>query len=44
MWTPSRVFVAGDLVVHDDVTYVAWWWTRNQVPGASAWGPWGLLA
>ncbi|ANC31482.1 glycosyl hydrolase 53 family protein [Isoptericola dokdonensis] len=40
VWTGSRVFVAGDVVSHDGVTYVAQWWTRNQVPGVSARGPW----
>jgi hypothetical protein len=40
VWTPSRIFVAGDVVEHDDVTYEAAWWTRNQEPGASPWGPW----
>ncbi|PFG41940.1 endo-1,4-beta-galactanase [Isoptericola jiangsuensis] len=40
VWTDSRVFVAGDVVVHDGVTFVARWWTRNQEPGASVRGPW----
>ncbi|WP_402461516.1 family 43 glycosylhydrolase, partial [Isoptericola aurantiacus] len=40
VWTPSRIFTAGDVVVHDGVTYTAQWWTRNQEPGTSSWGPW----
>jgi hypothetical protein len=40
VWTESRIFVAGDVVSHDGETYTARWWTRNQEPGASAWGPW----
>ncbi|WP_402372252.1 family 43 glycosylhydrolase [Isoptericola rhizosphaerae] len=40
VWTPSRIFTAGDVVVHDGETYTARWWTRNQEPASSAWGPW----
>jgi len=40
VWTASRVFIAGDVVEHDGVTYTAQWWTRNQEPGSSPWGPW----
>ncbi|WP_407320155.1 metallophosphoesterase [Isoptericola halotolerans] len=40
VWTPSRIFTAGDVVVHDGVEFTARWWTRNQEPGASSWGPW----
>lgn len=43
LWTPSRVFVAGDIVLHDGARYVARWWTRNQEPGASPWGPWEVV-
>ena len=40
VWTPSRIFTAGDVVVHDGETYTARWWTRNQEPASSPWGPW----
>ncbi|WP_402372254.1 beta-xylosidase family glycoside hydrolase [Isoptericola rhizosphaerae] len=40
VWTPSRIFTAGDVVVHDGENYTARWWTRNQEPAWSAWGPW----
>ncbi len=40
VWTPSRVFTAGDSVVHQGVEYDARWWTRNQEPGKSNNGPW----
>lgn len=33
VWTPSRIFVAGDVVEHDGVRYEVRWWTRDQVPG-----------
>ncbi|WP_407320419.1 family 16 glycoside hydrolase [Isoptericola halotolerans] len=44
VWTESRIFVAGDVVEHDGATYTARWWTRNQQPGGSPWGPWELTA
>lgn len=39
-WTASAVHVAGDVVAHAGHRWSAAWWTRNQQPGASAWGPW----
>ncbi|NCT91218.1 DUF1349 domain-containing protein [Cellulomonas sp. APG4] len=39
-WTASAVHVAGDVVVHDGRRWEAAWWTRDQEPGASPWGPW----
>ncbi|WP_068202669.1 hypothetical protein [Isoptericola dokdonensis] len=39
-WTPSAVFTAGDRAVADGTVWEARWWTRNQQPGASPWGPW----
>ncbi|WP_277207917.1 carbohydrate-binding protein [Isoptericola croceus] len=40
MWTPSRIFTAGDVVEHDGATFTAKWWTRNQEPGSSRHSPW----
>jgi 5'-nucleotidase len=42
IWTPSRVFTAGDTVLYQGKKYVAQWWTRNQAPG-QAYGPWKLV-
>ncbi|MFE7698837.1 exo-alpha-sialidase [Microbacterium keratanolyticum] len=42
LWAASRIFVTGDEVTHDGQSYVAKWWTRNQVPGDKN-GPWRLL-
>lgn len=39
-WYSSGVYTKGDVVAHDGVEYRAAWWTRNQEPGASAYGPW----
>jgi arabinogalactan endo-1,4-beta-galactosidase len=35
LWTPSRIFVAGDVVEHDGQRYEVKWWTRGQVPGGA---------
>ncbi|GAB3161971.1 hypothetical protein GCM10027059_13510 [Myceligenerans halotolerans] len=43
VWTPSRIFTDGDVVVHDGVVYEAQRRTRNQEPGG-AWGPWAASA
>ncbi|GAA1981526.1 Ig-like domain-containing protein [Isoptericola halotolerans] len=40
VWTESRIFTAGDVVEHGGDRFEAQWWTRNQEPGASPWGPW----
>ncbi|WP_423465346.1 endo-1,4-beta-xylanase [Promicromonospora sp. MS192] len=43
-WSPGTVYTAGDQVRHDDgVVFTALWWTRDQVPGASPWGPWAAV-
>ena len=39
-WDPNTVYDSGDEVWYEGAVYVAQWWTRNQVPGASPWGPW----
>ncbi|SKC60647.1 RICIN domain-containing protein [Krasilnikoviella flava] len=43
VWTASRIFDTGDVVVHDGVRYEAKWWTRNQEPGGTKHGPWKVL-
>lgn len=39
IWTPSRIFTAGNVVLYQGKKYVARWWTRNQAPGDKN-GPW----
>ncbi|QAY64865.1 ExeM/NucH family extracellular endonuclease [Xylanimonas allomyrinae] len=39
-WTGSWVYTGGETVVHDGHRWKAQWWTRNQEPGADAYGPW----
>jgi hypothetical protein len=43
IWTATRVFTAGDIVVYLSTgkKYVAQWYTHNQAPG-QAYGPWKL--
>jgi len=43
IWTPTRVFYAGDVVVYNGTKYVAQWWTRNEKPGQQ-WGPWKAVS
>lgn len=47
-WTPSRVFVEGDAVVHDGRTFEARWWTRGDQPSSEVQGkrlsPWKVAA
>jgi chitodextrinase len=39
-WTSSWIYQSGDVVAHDGHLWKARWYTRNQEPGASRWGPW----
>jgi chitodextrinase len=39
LWTASRIFNTGDVVVYQGRTFKALWWTRNQTPGGVG-GPW----
>jgi chitodextrinase len=39
-WTASWVYTGGETVAHDGRLWTARWWTRDQEPGASRWGPW----
>ena len=39
IWTASRIFDTGDVVLYKEKKYRAKWWTRNQPPG-SPYGPW----
>jgi len=42
-WTDSWVYTGGETVAHEGDLFRAKWWTRNQEPGASPWGPWENL-
>ena len=39
-WTSSWIYQGGEVVAHDGHLWKARWYTRNQEPGASWWGPW----
>ncbi|MCP4322412.1 MAG: polysaccharide deacetylase family protein, partial [Alteromonadales bacterium] len=40
-WDASTLYKKGDKVKYHDKEWTAGWETRNSVPGASRWGPWG---
>ncbi|WP_154794508.1 heparinase II/III domain-containing protein [Occultella kanbiaonis] len=42
-WDQRTPYTVGDLVAYSDSTWVASWWTQNQVPG-DAYGPWQEVA
>ncbi|MFV2096056.1 carbohydrate-binding protein [Micromonospora sp. LOL_014] len=39
-WTSSWIYTGGETVEHDGQLWTAQWWTRDQQPAASGWGPW----
>ena len=39
-WDPAQVYNKGDQISYEGKDYEAQWWTRNEVPGSSAWGAW----
>jgi chitodextrinase len=43
IWTASRIFDTGDVVMYEGNRYHAKWWTRNQPPG-DRWGPWEQIS
>ncbi|MFD7310344.1 glycoside hydrolase family 97 catalytic domain-containing protein [Promicromonospora sp. NPDC059942] len=43
-WGARTIYTAGDRVSHDGALWQASWWTQNQTPGASAYGPWQEVA
>ncbi|WP_084468485.1 glycoside hydrolase family 97 catalytic domain-containing protein [Promicromonospora sukumoe] len=43
-WGAKAIYTAGDQVSYDGSLWRASWWTQNQKPGASAYGPWQQIA
>ncbi|MFC4158502.1 glycosyl hydrolase family 18 protein [Chitinimonas lacunae] len=39
-WKSGQVYTQGSYALADGKTWRAKWWTQNERPGASAWGPW----
>ncbi|WP_306191159.1 chitinase [Streptomyces sp. MK5] len=39
-WNASTAYTGGSEVSYDKHNWKAKWWTQNEVPGASQWGPW----
>jgi chitodextrinase len=42
-WGAPTIYLGGETVAHNGHQWQAKWWTRNQEPGASPWGPWDDL-
>lgn len=39
-WQSNTVYVAGNIVIYNGVTYRCKWWTLGNIPGTEQWGPW----
>ncbi|BDZ41429.1 hypothetical protein GCM10025865_07280 [Paraoerskovia sediminicola] len=39
-WSTTTVYDTGDVVSFDGAYWTARWWTRNQQPGSTPYGPW----
>ncbi|BCJ38176.1 hypothetical protein Athai_56790 [Actinocatenispora thailandica] len=39
-WDANTAYTGGSEVTYDGHTWKAKWWTQNEQPGASEWGPW----
>ncbi|MCB7136304.1 glycosyl hydrolase family 18 protein [Cellulosimicrobium marinum] len=39
-WAAGTVYTGGTVVSHAGKVWTARYWTQNDTPGASAWGPW----
>ncbi|WP_291650204.1 immunoglobulin-like domain-containing protein [Clostridium sp.] len=39
-YSPTKIYVAGDIVLYNGVMYKAKWWTQGETPRATQWGPW----
>ncbi|RJG49451.1 glycosyl hydrolase family 18 protein [Motilimonas pumila] len=39
-WQSNEVYIGGDRVRHNHITYQAKWWTQGTEPGTTVWGPW----
>ncbi len=39
-WQSDVVYVAGNMVVYNGITYRCKWWTLGNIPGTEQWGPW----
>lgn len=43
-YSPSKTYVAGDIVMFNGEKYKAKWWTSGETPGANQWGPWEKIS
>ncbi|WP_304487059.1 carbohydrate-binding protein [Cellulosimicrobium sp. TH-20] len=43
-WSKGTAYAGGTTVTYGGAVWRAQWWTKGQVPGADAWGPWEEIA
>ncbi|WP_066889457.1 glycosyl hydrolase family 18 protein [Clostridium nigeriense] len=43
-YSPTKIYVGGDVVMYNGVKYRAKWWTQGETPGAAEWGPWEKIS
>ncbi|WP_195263910.1 glycosyl hydrolase family 18 protein [Clostridium sp. 1001275B_160808_H3] len=43
-YSPTKAYVAGDVVMYNGVKYRAKWWTQGETPGANQWGAWEKIS
>ncbi|MFD0185719.1 carbohydrate-binding protein, partial [Streptomyces sp. NPDC127133] len=39
-WSSTAVYTAGNEVSYSNHNWKAKWWTQNEQPAATEWGPW----
>lgn len=40
-WNGTKIYTSGDVVMHNQQTWAAQWWTKNEEPGTTGeWGVW----
>ncbi|MBT2918407.1 lytic polysaccharide monooxygenase [Vibrio anguillarum] len=40
-WNATKIYTSGDVVMHNQQTWTAQWWTKNEEPGTTGeWGVW----
>jgi GH18 family chitinase len=42
-WSSSKTYVKDDLATYGGKLWRAKWWTQNEIPTGTEWGPWALV-
>ena len=43
-YSPTKAYIAGDIVMYNGVKYRAKWWTQGETPGTNQWGAWEKIS